>query len=244
MRVDFLLTPAVPQETAWAQADYARGLGLRKPMPRGGSLAVVGGGQSVHAYVETLRRFKSDVWAVNGAYGWCIDRGIDATFYSADPQACVVDYARDAARAILPPWCHPDIWNIEAEIEMVDFYPTFSASAPNVAVCAFDLGYSDITFFGCDCSFADQTHTYEHKMEAETMLVRAAGLMFRTTPAYFVQAEEISTLCREFPGLIREMCGGLTHALTLDPDYDVEWMSPAVESLFDNAITFDALTIG
>lgn len=233
MKVDFLLKPAVSRENALAQADHARGLGLSPPRPRSGSLAVVGGGQSIHAYIETLRRWDGDVWAINGAYDWCRDRRIDCTFFSADAQECLVGYAAKAERLILPPWCHPDIWNLPGEIELVDFPPTFSASAPNVAACAFDLGYSDITYFGCDCSFSDFTHTYENKSSPETMIVRTAGMRFMTTPAYFVQAEELATLCREFPSVISEMCGGLTHALTLDMNYDVEGMSPAVSKLFE-----------
>lgn len=231
MKIDLLVGPAIDRSDILKQMDHARGLGLPKPRPRTGPLAVVGGGQSAHAYVETLRRWRGDVLAVNGAWKWCRDRGIDATFYTGDPQEMTVAFA-EGADALLPPWAHPDIWNVVKSVELVDFYSHFSSSAPNVAAFAFDLGYSDITFFGADCSFSDDTHTYQNVANPARMVVRAAGMDFMTTPAYFTQAREIAALCREFPGVIREMGGGLSRAMVLDDDYDVVWMSPEVECLF------------
>lgn len=228
-----MLEPVVSPETAWAQADYARGLGINPPKPRSGRLAVVGGGQSALAYVETLRRWNGEVWAINGAYDWCVERGIDCRFFSADPQPLVVEYARRAKKATLPPWCHPDIWTNIPDVEIADFFPTFSASAPNVAAVAFDLGFESITFFGCDCSFSDTTHTYEDHPDAATMIVMANGMEFKTTPAYYTQAQEVAALCREFPDLIKEMSGGLVRALVIDPDYSVTSMSEPVGMMFE-----------
>lgn len=231
MKIDLLVGPAIPMADILRQADHARGLGLPSPRPRSGPLAVVGGGQSAHAYVETLRRWNGDVIAVNGAWKWCRDRGIKATFYTGDPQQMTVAFA-EGSDAILPPWAHPDIWDVVKSAELVDFVSHFSSSAPNVAAFAFDLGYSDVTFFGCDCSFSDDTHTYQNVNNPARMVVRTGKMDFMTTPAYFTQAQEIAALCRGFPEVIREMGGGLSHALTMDDDYDVVWMSPEVQSLF------------
>ena len=232
MKIDLLLKPVIETSTAEAQADHARGLGLKTPSPRSGSLAVVGGGQSVHSYIETLRRWHGQVWAINGAYDWCIDRGIDCRFFSADAQPVVVTYARNAKKATLPPWCHPYIWGNIPDLEMADFPPVFSASAPNVSAVAFDIGFSKITYFGCDCSFSESTHTYEDQPNLPSMIVLANGMEFKTTPAYYTQAQEIAALCREFPDLIQEMSGGLTRALTIDPDYMVTEASDSVRRLF------------
>lgn len=242
--IDFLIGPAIPRWEAEQQAAHARGLGLPSPRPRHGNLAVVGGAHSVNAYVETLRRFDGDVWAINGAYGWCKERGINATFFTVDPEDVTVKFAIGAKKAIVTPWCHPTMWEAlkDADLELADFFPPFSASAPNVSAIAFDLGYRSITYFGCDCSFSDQTHTYQNHADPATMVVRCGGLDYLTTPAYYVQAKELASLCREFR-VCREMSGGLFRALVSDFEHEVVEMAPSVAAKAIQYTNLDILEI-
>lgn len=228
MKPDFTIAPAIPKWEAEAQAEYARGLGFSPPRPRSGSLAVVGGGHSVAAYVETLRRWDGDIWAVNGAYNWCRERDIDATFYTVDPEECTVEFAKGAEKAIVTPWCHPSMWGVLKNVELADFFPMFSASAPNAAWAGFPLGYTSVTYFGIDCSFSDTTHSYMNHDDRATMIVRCGGMDYQTTPAYYVQALEIEALCKLAPKRIRQMCGGLVRALVENDDHDVIYTSPEV----------------
>ena len=212
------------------QIETARGLGLPSPRPRSGPLAVVGGGHSAHAYVETLRRWKGEVWAINGAYPWCRERGIEATFYTCDPLERTAHFAAGASKAVAYSLAHPLLWSSVPEVECFDERPVFKASAPNVGMVAVKSGFESVTFFGCDCSFSDDTHTYETHPVNWSLVVECGGLEYLTVPAYYVQVIELMELCKLSP-YFREMSGGLLRAMVENDTHKVVWMSPGVREM-------------
>lgn len=213
-----------------AQIETARGLGISPPKPRSGPLAVVGGGHSIHAYVETLRRWKGEIWAINGAWGWLRDRGIEATFYTCDPLERTALFSQGARKAIAFSLAHPLLWNVP-DCEMLDEKPWFTASAPNATQMAIPLGFESVTFFGCDCSYSDDTHAYETHPVNWSLVVECGGMEYLTVPAYYIQALELERIIKTTP-FFRERSGGLLRALVENDTHNVTWMSQSVKDMF------------
>jgi hypothetical protein len=243
MQIDFQVGPCIPTEQAERNAIHARGLGLEtiKPGSRSGRLAVVGGAPSVQAYVETLRRWNGDIWAINGAWRWCRDNGIAATFFSVDPDPKIATLIEGADHAIVMPQADPLVFEKMQgkRVELFDATPPGCSSSTNAPFAAMEMGYTEITFFGCDCSYSpEKSHAYYHEPNEMGMVVEVGGNSYLTDPAYWVQVEELAALIREFPKQFKELSGGLLRALVQDSFYDVTWVSPLVEQTYFITPTF------
>ena len=198
-------------------------------------LAVVGGGPSVALFVDELKDFPGEVWAINSAFHWCLSKGIDATFYSIDAKEIVSCMAQGARRAVLSYRCHPLTFSAcDGLIEVYSgphFGPSSAATAPMVAV---QRGHKRVTFYGCGSDYPDETggptpspHQYEGKM-----LVRANGQDFLTNPGLIMQAELLAEVIREAPVVFDERGGGLLAALVADP----EWFAVAASQSIHDAL--------
>lgn len=198
-------------------------------------LAVVGGGPSIVQFADELKSFPGEIWAINGAFHWCLSKGIDATFYSIDAKPIVADMATGAKRAVLSYRCHPHTYAAcDGHIEIYSGEHLGPSSATTAALAAIKRGHKRVTFYGCGSDYPDVTggptpspHQYEGKM-----LVRANGQDFLTNPGLIMQAELLAEVIREAPVVFDERGGGLLAALVADP----EWFAVAASQSIHDAL--------
>lgn len=211
---------------------YAKSLGLDciQPGDLGIPLAVVGGGPSINDHVAVLRKWSGDIWAVNGAFHWCQERGIDATFFSCDSNPDLDKLATGASRAILATICDPAVFAVlsgayvrifdTGKIAGIHTGPTSATSCPALGIHA---GYKEITFFGCESSYSSgRTHAYhDDAPNPWTMTVQCNGNAFETEAEYHMQAIYLSQFLRCAPHVFKEMSGGLLRAMSFDENSEV-----------------------
>lgn len=216
MKVDFRAVSAYSNEHINRNVEHARSLGLPtveryKPT---GPLAVVGGGLSALGYVETLRRWEGDVWAINGAWKWCWDNRIDAAFFSIDPSPLIADMAGGAREAILAERCDPAAFNAASTTYLYPGTLGGCSSAGAAIVAGFKSGHEQITLFGTECNFQQtRTHVYGHTKPDHELIVKCAGMHFLTQPNLAMQAKELAIMILEAQGLVRETSGGFLRAM-------------------------------
>lgn len=189
------------------------------------NLAIVGGGSSIADRLDEIRSFDGDVWAVNGAWRWCYDHGVDSRFFSLDPSEKILPFCIGASSAMLSMGCHPAVFDalIGAGVEAVSMRdgliagPTTATSAPLIAL---KRGYRSVSFFGCESSFGSQTHVYGNYNLPNLMKVSCDGREFLTTTDMMMQAEYLGELIRAFPSFLFDRSGGLLSAYVASPDID------------------------
>lgn len=229
MRIKFETRGVLPAETYKVNAERTSSSGL--PMvgkTGGGSLAVCGGGPSLLSSLEKLKDFDA-VWGINLTARFLEQHDIPCTLFSVDPQyhLGLTDGVRNA---ILGSCCDERTF---AELEgRVAWYPTEfdtdaswrgvggPTSACRTPLVALKMGYSSITFFGCEGSHGETSHVYayENRPDAMQLIVRASGRDYITEPEYYVQCECLSKLITELPEVYREESGGLLRAMIEHPD--------------------------
>lgn len=234
MTVTFAFYPSVSNELRDANAVMNKKLGL--PEHRGsGRLAVVGGGPSIRHHIEELRNWPGDVWAVNGTISWCMERGINAAFYTVDAAKLgrwLFPLER-VKRAVLAIDCDPDMFAAlhSADVSTLpvpDGGPTSANSADWVAI---QTGYTGLTYFGCEASFEDTTHAYaEAAPIGQWIVVRVGGENYRTKPEFLEQARIMSEVIRAVPSYYDERSGGLLTAMVKHGmEYELMEVSPELE---------------
>lgn len=227
----------VSDEKCFANAEHTKRLGLktyRSWRTTSHRLAVVGGGPSINDHIDTLKNWAGDVWAVNGAWKWCRDNGIQATFLACDPHPIVTQWAAGVSQALLEVSCDPDVFEL---LKSADVY-TFDADVEKggIAGCAstvscaphlaIRMGYRSVKFFGCDSSYSpNASHAYMDEARKEQMLVRCNGGDYLTAPDLFLQAIGLSEYIRQVPEFLTDESGGLLGAMIADPKYHVAWVS-------------------
>lgn len=233
----------VSAEKCFANARNTSSLGLKtyrdwkQPYGPYARLAVVGGGPSLKNHAEDLRDFYGDVWAINGAWKWCQDNGINATFFACDPHPIVKDWAQGVSRAILELSCDSgvfellksaDVYTFDADIEKggIAGYASTASNAPHLAA---RMGYRHVTLFGCDSSYLpNASHAYTDEDRKEQLIIRCNGEEHLTAPDLFMQALGLAKFCRELPDFLSENSGGLLTAMIKDPKYHIVWVSQAM----------------
>lgn len=234
--IDLTITGQLPitLEQLKRNLDYSRGLGLKGPIQFGAaerSLAVVGGGPSINQHVDTLKAWDGDVWAINGAYGWCKDRGIKATFLAVDPHPIVKTWAVGVERAILATQCDPSVFEHlkDADVTLVEVGEKIkcgsSAATVTPHLAAF-MAYRNITLFGCESSYApDKTHAYMKEDRPDELIVMCGNIPYLTAPDFYMQAKELSYFIRELPEFLKQESGGLLGAMVKDQSHWIMWVS-------------------
>lgn len=217
MSVTFAFFASVSNEVRDANAITNKALGL--PAHRGaGRLAVVGGGPSINRHIDELKQWGGEIWAVNGAINWCLNHGIDATFYTVDAaKLCrwLFPLGR-IKRAVLAIDCAPDMFGAlsgaqVSTLSKPDGGPTSANSADWFAI---EAGYSGLTYFGCESSFEEMTHAYSEAAPiGQWILVRVGGRDYRTKPEFLEQARIMSEVIRAVPSYYAERSGGLLAAM-------------------------------
>jgi hypothetical protein len=239
MKLDLVALGCVGNDVAERNIAHAHGLGLIELSAfdrRGVKLAVVGGGPSVKDHIQELRDWDGDVWAVNGAYQWCEDNGIDAAFFSVDSMPDLAPLIGNAPRVYLASVCDPAAFDAAEHSVRRVFHIgpgkllTGATSATAAAALAPRLDYQSATFFGCEGSYGKTlTHVYAGGIQSPwRVLLRCAGEEINTDAGFLMQAEFLSAVIRAAPSFYSERSGGLLAAMTKDPDYDVIAMSPAL----------------
>jgi hypothetical protein len=211
------------------QENTGRGLPfIGEVAPVAPRLAIVGGGPSIAEHVDELRAFDGEVWAINGAYQWCRDHGIPASFYTVDALPWLAKDCRGARRAILAAHCDPEVFDAlkDAHIEIVrlgdDGLVHGTTSAGTAPIIAIERGHRHLTFYGCESSFGDTTHAYgEGRTRPSRLAISCNGQTFVTSPQMLMQAEELSAIIAAAPDVFAERSGGLLRAMIADPDYDI-----------------------
>lgn len=217
---------ATLERQAKANAHYPR---IQRSAPHGRRLAIAGGGPLLD--VDALSTWDGDIWAINHTAQWLNDRGIRNTLFTVDPDP----FETTATDAILATSCHPAVLQSIPNVcvfDMVETHPDgftggrFSSTrAPSVALY---MGYTDISFFGCEGSFLQQDHVDRNENRPEQLIVRANGKDYRTCPQFVAQCEELLQLFF-FDGVFHNRSGGLLAAMQADPQWYVVAVSEALK---------------
>jgi hypothetical protein len=225
VKIEFTSIGCVPAADLERNEDYARRLGFPKwSQAASQRLAVVGGGPSIAGKAEELAAWDGDIWAINGAFQWCFRRGIDAVFFTIDPQPLVTELVGNVERAVLAMSCDPSLFDVlmNADVEAFKLGPAGATTATAAPIFAAEKGYRSVTFFGCESSYGESTHAYiNHGRDLKSLMrVRCNGEEFLTTPDMMLQAEFLGGLIREAP-MFEERSGGLLSAFIASPEIDV-----------------------
>jgi hypothetical protein len=224
VKINFTSIGCVPAADLERNEENARRLGFPKWKPAAVQrLAVVGGGPSINHVAGELAIWDGDIWAINGAFWWCWSRGIDAAFFTIDPQPVTSPLAVGADRAVLSVQCHPSMFDVleNADIEAFEVRLAGATTATAAPGFAIEKGYRNVTFFGCESSYEGETHAYKNDRDLKSLMrVRCDNKEFLTTPDMMMQAEFLGTLIRQ-TSCFNERSGGLLAAVVNDPEIDV-----------------------
>lgn len=222
MKIEFYRDNYLSLEEIRSNMAYAHSLGLpdaRQIKARSRRLAVIGGGPSIEGCIPEIEAFDGERWAINGAYHWCKNRGIDAAFFSLDQTDYMRRIVEGVDRAILSSACDCEVFDAlkGADVSIADFgpegIPSGSSTATAAPFLALAQGYREVHFFGCESSYADQTHAYLNEPPEFGMVLTCNGDQFITSAQMFLQAQELSALIKECPAVFREHSGGLLRAM-------------------------------
>lgn len=226
MRIAFNAVDSFPREVLDRNAELCA-LRQLPSVKRDGAappLAVVGGGPSLVNQVGNLRGWDGEIWAINGAFNWCRDRGIETTFYSIDASQIIAQNAHGATKAILANVCHPDVFDAvgnRAEVFTIGSFPNGSTTASTAPMIAALRGHPSVTFFGCESSFWNREHAYAEYQNPSRLLVKCGPDEYLTTPQLIMQAEYLCEVAHGVPGFVKVRGGGFLAALIEYGDYDV-----------------------
>lgn len=208
------------------------------PEPSGsGRLGVVGGGPSIQHHIEDLRSWPGDLWAINGAWNWCKDRGIDAWFFSIDPLHGEGHLVQGADKVILSDQTCPEAWlAASGDVRRARNPYAGPTSAVAASVLAIRSGYDGATFFGCEGSYSPRgtTHAYATPDNSTPIRLSCGHDSFLIKLELILQAEQLADVIRAFPSRFSEESGGLLRALIEHDDYDVTHVTPELMAQYEN----------
>lgn len=218
---------------------------VKWPMvPRGSAkgrpLAIVGGGAPL--FLDELRAWKGDIWAVNDVFNHLRDQGIASTFFACDSCIELADKVEHVERAVIASICHPEmfkrltasgarinIFHPDNTVKNAPFeawgHATALSRAHQVGVY---MGYGSQTYFGASGSYASMTATQSHvyhkpanELAVDSIIVRANRQYFRSNLVLSGQSEFMRQLIAANPKYFREQSGGMLRAFLADPDWEI-----------------------
>lgn len=193
-------------------------------------LAVVGGGPSAATRLYELRNWDGEIWAMNGACTWLRNKGIESTLFTIDPMPVLAESCAGAKKAILSTRCDPALFKAleGANIRIFDVaqdkeggFLSSCGTVLTVPDIATDLGFRDISFFGCEGSFEDQTHNYMNDPQDYRFVVSCGGREYMTLPELYVLTVEVAKLLKAFSHHFHDCSGGLLGAMIQNPEHDI-----------------------
>lgn len=195
----------------------------RRPVRR---LAVVGGGPSVAEHLNELAQFDGEIWGINQTAQYLLDHEINCTLFVIDPSEEIAAHTVGVEKALVASICHPKVFEglkgKDVRIFHVDPYnagkglcviggPSAATRAPMLAAA---MGYEEVTWYGCEGCFSDQTHAYRDEPQFDRQLiVKAGGKHYRTRPDLLLTSEYLADTIVKFPGVFFEKSGGLLRAI-------------------------------
>jgi len=203
-------------------------------------LAIVGGGPSILNNIKRLQQWDGEIWAINKTPDWCAENGIKSVLVSVDAALDGWPDPANVTGAIFSSWCAPSVVSRYPNVRVFPMRPYVdhgipggSSTASSMPVVAALMGYTDITYFGCEGSFIDADHAYCDEKKPHQLIVKANGIDFRTNPAMYVQCQELSEMIKSFNGMLREESGGLLRAMCVDEQWEVVAVSEALKQLLE-----------
>lgn len=205
------------QNAAWSSERYRA---ITPKTNNGIKLAVVGGGESAQNYIDTLKNWDGEIWAIKGAAKWLGDMGVKTTFVSCHPTYNHDGYQPD--KALLSSSCPRELFEyLKCPIEIfhsdTDKYGlrihggcTTLAKTPYLALT---MGYTDISYFGCDSSMTGRSHVYTDKPAMDRMRIVCDGQEFMAQPDWIWQAEYMQDVFNAAPHVFKNMSNGLMAAM-------------------------------
>lgn len=214
--------------------------------PHSRPLAIVGGGPSLAESVAILKTWPGDIWSINLTGAWLATHGISSTLYTvdADPNPMLMSSPDTVTDAIFCSWCAPAVIAKYPKVRVFGMQPIVSdgilggtTSAVSAPLLALKLGYVNVTFFGCESSYIDVDHVDRNEKSNSEIIVRADGKLYRTRPDFYIQAQELSRIIKQFPQVFREYSGGLLRAMIADDGWEVTQVSADLVAHFEEVNT-------
>lgn len=225
-RIDFIPLGSATIETLKKNQKYCEDVPYVTRKTSNTRLAVVGSGGSIESKLEQLKSFDGDIWAINGACSWLAKKGIDSSLITVDSSQFTDYMLVDVKSAILASCAHPSGFDaLKGKVEKFDLceYSENGISggcttASRVPALAIYLGYTEITWFGCEGSYTDKDHVYGHYGKEELIIVKVGDNKYKTTPEMLLQCLSIAQLITAWPEIFKEQSGGLLNAIVNDND--------------------------
>lgn len=211
-------------------------------------LAIVGSAPSAIDYVDELRSWPGEIWAVNGAYRFLMSHGVNANaFIGLDPLPGLKEYVEKRhpmTAFLMSSVCDPSVfdelkdadvwlWHSRGAIEP-NPYPDNSVFVSGGTTCltrapflAHMLGWRDITVFGADSSYDEGPYCYKHGTFKEDTTqdrieVECNGQVFVTELLLLKQASVFGVMQTMFNGLLKFKCRGLLKAFLDSPMHELK----------------------
>ena len=204
----------------------------------------MGGGPSLPSCVAELRAFDGDIWGINDVAVWLATRGIAATFFTCDPSPPDMFDTEGLSRALLASLCHPDLRARFSEVDLFDMAETTPdgitggpSTATRAAHLALRMGYCDVTWYGCEGSFAvDVQHVYQRERELSQVVIRCGDKEYVTNLQLMVQSECLAGIIEMAPGIFKERSGGLLRSMIEHNDtWEVVAVSEALKAQLERS---------
>ncbi len=224
------------------KVNRARGIFKVGTSPVKPRLAIVGGGLDLGRFIDDLKRFDGEIWAINGAYDWCKQVGINAVFYAIDPSIRLMPLVRFVDKAVLADTVHQAVFErLGAKVVEIAWTgphdikhgTTAAATAPMIAA---ERGHSHVTFYGCQSSFfSGVTHIYKSD-ELSKIWVKCGGVEYVTCPQFIMQAEFLAGLARGLPKGIAVRGQGFLSSLIEHGVFEVTHVTRSINDGFRRQI--------
>lgn len=191
-------------------------------------LAVVGGGDSARKWLPVLKYWKGEIWAVKGAAKWLSSHGIKSTMVSCHPVFDGDDFQPD--QALLSSSCAPEqfealkcpvrIFHADSDLGVkINGGCTTLTKTPHLALM---MGYTGISYFGCDSSMGKSSHVYTHKETPYRLTVVCGDREYVTQPDWVYQAEYLHDIFKMAPRVFINHSDGFVKALVEHGTYYIK----------------------
>lgn len=187
----------------------------------GRRLAIVGSGPSAWEALNQLKVWPGEIWAINNMAARLKRHGVVAKMVTVDPGAPEEFDTEGVQIALLSTSCHPRLrerfngyllFDLK-EFNEIDGINGGVTTAARMPMLALRLGFTDISFFGCEGSYNESTLT-----DFPTLLVvRAGDNEYITNLELLQQCESLSQVFNTAPEIFKDRSGGLLSAMTANP---------------------------
>lgn len=186
---------------------------IEKVPPHGRPLAIVGGGPSFLNHLDELREW-SDIWAINGVGRVLRENGIESTAVTVDPNPDQWKHFDGIGEGLFASRCIDRIFAMyRGRCRMFHMENGGATTATRLHYPAFLLGYGELHYFGCECTYETDTHGYDYTDPGPELVIEAGGKRYPTKPYMVMQTEYLCRIMREFPEVFIDRSGGLLTAM-------------------------------